>query len=166
MNSKLVLILSLITFQHTCMSRILTIAPTQSYVRYERQLCIGNCRKYSGRGGGGCYHVWKAMFDTKRSELFFLTVLFGRILFQNETKKSNLTQFLVFVIVHSFETQWKSRHLPCSNGVRFFFQEIDGNKDGNIQDSEIVYFFNLFDANGIVFPMQLYLYVSEENHLN
>ncbi|XP_078314536.1 uncharacterized protein LOC144619697 [Crassostrea virginica] len=49
--------------------------------------------------------------------------------------------------LHSFETQWKSRHLPCSNGVRFFFQEIDGNKDGNIQDSEIVYFFNLFDAN-------------------
>ena len=65
--------------------------------------------------------------------------------------------------MHSFETQWKSRHLPCSNGVRFFFQEIDGNKDGNIQDSEIVYFFNLFDANGIVFPMQLYLYVSEGN---
>lgn len=106
------------------------------------------------------------MFDTKRSELFFLAVLFGRISFQNETKKSNLTQFLVFVIVHSFETQWNSRHLPCSSGARFFFHEIDGNKDDHIQDSEIVYFFNLFDANGIVFPMHLYLYVGEGNHLN
>ena len=102
------------------------------------------------------------MFDAKRSTLFFKPFYLEEFY---SKMKSNLTQFLVFVIVHSFETQWKSRHLPFSNGVRFFFQEIDGNKDGNIQDSEIVYFFNLFDANGIVFPMQLYLYVCEGNHL-
>ncbi|XP_048733966.1 uncharacterized protein LOC125650063 [Ostrea edulis] len=49
--------------------------------------------------------------------------------------------------MHDFETAWRSQRLPCDNGARLFFSEMDGDKSGHIDTNEITYFFNLFDAN-------------------
>jgi hypothetical protein len=51
-------------------------------------------------------------------------------------------------LVNAFEASWRSNRLPCDNGARHFFTEVDGDKSGHIDDNEITYFFHLFDANG------------------